>query len=67
MLIVAVTHDLNLAATYSDRVIVLDHGRLAANSDPCDALTVERIRAVFGVESTWLRSPGGQSWIAYGQ
>lgn len=67
LLVIAVTHDLNLAAAYSDRVIVLDHGRVAADSEPCDALTVERIRAVFGVEITWLSSPGGQSWIAYGQ
>lgn len=67
LLVVAVTHDLNLAAAYSDRVIVLDHGRVAADSVPCDALTAERIRAVFGVEISWLRSPGGQSWIVYGQ
>ncbi len=67
ILVVAVTHDLNLAATYSDRVIVLDRGRLAADSEPCDALTTERIRSVFGVEAVWLRSPAGNSWIAYGQ
>ncbi len=67
ILVVAVTHDLNLAATYSDRVIVLDRGRLAADSDPCDALTTDRIRAVFGVEAVWLRCPSGSSWIAYGQ
>jgi len=67
ILVIAVTHDLNLAATYSDRVIVLDRGRLAADSEPCDALTTERIRSVFGVEAVWLRSPAGNSWIAYGQ
>lgn len=67
ILVIAVTHDLNLAATYSDRVVVLDHGRLAADSDPCQALTTERIRSVFGVEAVWLRSPGGASWIAYGE
>jgi len=67
MLVIAVTHDLNLAASYSDRVVVLDHGRLAADSGPCDALTPERIRSVFGVESAWLRAPDGRSWIAYGQ
>ncbi len=67
LLVIAVTHDLNLAATFSDRVIVLERGRIVADGNPCDALTVERIRAVFEVETTWLRSPGGASWIAYGQ
>lgn len=67
LLIVAVTHDLNLAASYSDRVIVLERGRVVADSGPSAALTPERILAVFGVETTWLRSPAGRSWIAYGQ
>jgi iron complex transport system ATP-binding protein len=67
LLVIAVTHDLNLAASFSDRVVVLQHGRIVADSNPCEALTSERIRAVFGVEATWLRSPGGNSWIAYGQ
>lgn len=67
LLVIAVTHDLNLAASYSDRVIVLERGHVVADSEPCSALTSERIRAVFGVETTWLRSPSGHSWIAYGQ
>lgn len=67
ILVIAATHDLNLAATYSDRVIILNHGRLAADAGACEALTIERIRDVFGVEAAWLRSPGGQSWIAYGK
>lgn len=66
MLVVAATHDLNLAAAYSTRVVALDHGRVVADAAPREALTVERIKAVFGVEAEWLRSPGGKAWIAYG-
>ncbi len=67
LLVIAVTHDLNLAASFSDRAIVLERGRVVADSEPCTALAPDRIRAVFGVEATWLRSPSGHPWIAYGQ
>jgi iron complex transport system ATP-binding protein len=66
VLVVAVTHDLNLAAAYSDRILVLKQGRLVADAPPCDALTVERIRAVFGVEAEWISRQGGPPFIAYG-
>lgn len=65
VLVVAVTHDLNLAAAYSSRVLVLQHGRLVADAEPCDALTAERIRGVFGVEAEWVSRPGGPPFIAY--
>src|SRR5258705_890708 len=38
MLVVAVTHDLNLALKFSDRVIVLAHGRVAADGPPSSTL-----------------------------
>ena len=34
MLVVAVTHDLNLALRFADRVMVLDDGRIAGDGDP---------------------------------
>jgi len=48
--VVAVLHDLNLAAQYADRIAVLDRGRLAAEGKPADVLTPDVLRAVFGVE-----------------
>lgn len=66
LLVIAVTHDLNLAAAYSDRVVALKEGRVAADADPCTALAVEKIREVFGVNAEWLQRPGGRPWIAYG-
>ncbi len=48
--ILAVLHDLHLAARYFDRVIVLEGGRVAADGAPWDALSAQRIRAVFGVD-----------------
>jgi len=65
-LVIAVTHDVNLAATYADRVIVLREGRVAADAGPCEALSAERIRDVFHVNAEWLERRGGGAWIAYG-
>jgi iron complex transport system ATP-binding protein len=66
LLVIAVTHDLNLAAAFSDRVVAMKKGRIEADADPREALTTEKIRAIFGVEAEWLKRPGGKSWIAYG-
>jgi iron complex transport system ATP-binding protein len=47
--LVAVLHDLALAAHFFPRLILLDHGRLVADGTPADVLTDARIREVFGV------------------
>jgi len=49
--VLAVVHDLALAARFADRVIVMDRGRIVADAPPDEALSVERIAKVFGVEA----------------
>jgi len=49
--VLAIVHDLALAARFADRIIVIDRGRLVAQGVPGDVLTPERIAAVFGVEA----------------
>jgi iron complex transport system ATP-binding protein len=49
--IMAVFHDLNLAAAVSDRIVALDGGRVVAEGDPLEVLTPGFIRAVYGVEA----------------
>lgn len=44
-------HDMNLAARYCDRVILLQKGKIIANGTPEEVLTVERIRSVFHVNT----------------
>jgi len=48
--VVAVLHDLNLAAASCDRLVVLSRGRVVAEGAPADVLTAERVREVWGVE-----------------
>lgn len=48
---VVVLHDLNLAARYCDRLVVLDRGRVAACGPPGDACDPEVVRRVFGVRA----------------
>lgn len=55
--ILAVLHDLGLAALFFPRVLVLDGGRLVADGAPGDVLTPDRIRDVFGVDPAIVRLP----------
>ncbi len=47
--VVAVLHDLNLAAAACDRVVVLSRGRVVAEGEPAAVLTAERVRDVWAV------------------
>ena len=42
-----ITHEVNLAARYADRVVLLAAGRAAATGSPEQVLTAERLEAVF--------------------
>ncbi|MFJ7327319.1 ABC transporter ATP-binding protein [Streptomyces cyaneofuscatus] len=52
-----VLHDLNLAATYCDRIYVLHHGRIVADGPPAEVLDPELVETVFGVTCTHLTHP----------
>lgn len=56
--VVAVLHDLNLAAAFADRLIVLDRGRLAACGPVAEVLDADLIAGVFGVRATVGREGG---------
>lgn len=55
--IVAVLHDLALAAHFFPRLVLLDGGRIVADGSPDDVLTPDRIREVFGVDPSFVRMP----------
>lgn len=49
-LVVAVLHDLTLAARFCNRVLLLDTGTIVADGIPAEALTAETVRRHYGVE-----------------
>ena len=67
VLVIAVTHDLNLAAAYCERVIILSRGEVVADGSPDRVFESEPMRAVFGVKTAWLSAPDGRRWISYGE
>ncbi|MGE1177772.1 heme ABC transporter ATP-binding protein [Pseudomonas sp. BW7P1] len=48
--VMVILHDLNLAARYCDRILLLDGGRPVALDTPAHVLRPESLRAVFGLE-----------------
>jgi iron complex transport system ATP-binding protein len=65
LLVVAVTHDLNLALQFSNRVMVLEDGRVAGDGMPREVLNPELIAQVFGVQATVHGSD--RPWLTYEQ
>lgn len=55
--VIAALHDLSLAASHSDRVLVLDRGRVFAAGPTEQTLTAELIEQVYGVRAHLLRHP----------
>jgi iron complex transport system ATP-binding protein len=48
--VMAVFHDLNLAAAYADRLVLMVDGRLIASGRPTEVMQPELLRAIFGVD-----------------
>ena len=55
--IVMVLHDLNLAARYCDRLVMIADGGIHAAGAPADVLTEENVRAVFGLDCRVVDDP----------
>ncbi|CAH0530211.1 heme ABC transporter ATP-binding protein [Vibrio hippocampi] len=49
--VVIVLHDLNLAAQYSDRILVLNNGKIVADGTPWQTITSKMIADVYGYET----------------
>ncbi|NIE78053.1 heme ABC transporter ATP-binding protein [Pantoea sp. Tr-811] len=48
--VLVILHDLNLAARYCDRILLLDGGRCHALATPAEVLTPLALKAVFGID-----------------
>ena len=52
-------HDLQMAARFADRVVVLDQGRVVADDTPILALKPSILAEVFGLSARWIEGPDG--------
>jgi iron complex transport system ATP-binding protein len=62
--VVTVTHDLNTALTYADRVVMLNDGSIAADGRPGEVLRASTVEQIFGVRTT-VQAGGDRPWITY--
>jgi iron complex transport system ATP-binding protein len=62
--VLAILHDLTLAARFADRVLVMDGGRIVADGVPSEALSPQRVAQIFGVEAMMVDTGEGITLIA---
>jgi iron complex transport system ATP-binding protein len=62
--ILAIMHDLALAARFASRVLMLHEGRIVADGPPAQALAPERLASVFGIEAMTIEVGGKPMPIA---
>ena len=55
--VLVILHDLNLAARYSDRLVMLQEGRVFAQGEPSEVLTAGIINDVFNINVTVAEHP----------
>ena len=55
--VIAAIHDLDLAATYFDHIVVLNDGGVAVDGKPSEVLTPELVGDVFGMAASMVTDP----------
>ena len=66
VIVVGVLHDLNLAAQFADRLLLLHEGRVLADGATRDVLTEEHLRTAFAVSPVLLTNPTtGRTHLAF--
>lgn len=55
--VISVMHDLNLAAQYSDYLILINEGRIVCQGTPEQVITKENIESVYKLESYIMKNP----------
>lgn len=61
--VLVATHDLNLAATFADRLLLLEGGRVALDGDPAAVLSAETLERVFGPGLRVGAHDDGTPWV----
>ena len=65
MVVIGVVHDLNLAARFADRLLLLNEGRVLAHGTSAEVLTPSHIRTAFGIEPIVTTAPWGGTHLIF--
>lgn len=60
--VVFAAHDLNWAAAYSDRMIVMQSGRVAVDAPPAEVMREDVMKSYFGFDATAI-DRDGRTWV----
>lgn len=63
--VIAAVHDLNIAALYCDRLVVLQDGAIVAEGTPSEVLTPTLLQKVYGVHARVLPDENGVPYILF--
>lgn len=63
MTVLAVTHDINLAARYAKRMIAVRHGGIVLDGPPDEILTPENLHEIFEISAAVVDRPGGGKYV----
>lgn len=61
--VIAIVHDLNLAIRFADRLVVLRHGRLAADGSRQEVVTDRMIREIFEIDAVIGQADDGVPYL----
>jgi iron complex transport system ATP-binding protein len=61
MTIVVVVHDLNLAARFADRIVMLHEGKIVAQGSPAEVITPANLASAFRILARVLEDPVGKT------
>lgn len=48
--VLAVLHDINQAVRYTDRLVIMEQGRIVSEGPPAEVVTAERIGSIYGID-----------------
>ena len=63
--VISAIHDLNIAAMYCDRILLMDRGRIIKAGTPEEILTEENILQIFGIHAQITKNPITQKIQVY--
>jgi iron complex transport system ATP-binding protein len=58
--LVMVTHDINLAARFATRIVVMSHGKIEADGAPEDVITASLLKRVYQIDAVIVPHPSDQ-------